>query len=188
MEKKEALEEQKITSKQVFEGRLLHVYKDEVRLPDGSVSTREYIKHPGAAAVVPVYENGDIMLIRQFRYPLRETFLEVPAGKIDAGEAPDVTARRELKEEAGLEINHLHYLAPFHPSIGYTDEIIHLYCAWDIKDTGQEVDEDEFLLKERMPFRDAVAMVCEGAITDGKSMVALLQAWRWWQQQGPFEI
>lgn len=182
------LEETEISSEKVFGGRLLHVYKDRVRLPDGSSSTREYIKHPGAAAVVPVYRNGDVMLVRQYRYPLRQEFYEVPAGKIDAGEDPAVTARRELHEETGLKIDHLHYLALFHPSIGYTDEVIHLYCAWDLTETGQQVDDDEFLLRTRIPFRRAVEMVYAGDITDGKSMVALLQTWHWWQQQGPFEL
>jgi ADP-ribose pyrophosphatase len=188
MEDSEKLQEQKINSTKVFNGRLLHVFKDEVRLPDGETSTREYIKHPGAAAVVPVFSNGDIMLVRQFRYPLQQAFYEVPAGKIDAGEDPEKTAVRELKEETGLVCGRIEPLAPFHPSIGYTNEVIHLYCAWDITESERESDDDEFLLIERMPFREAVEMVYDGKITDGKSMVSLLLARHWWQNEGPFEI
>lgn len=184
----ERLEEQKIESNEVFNGRLLHVFKDRVRLPDGSTSTREWIKHPGAAAVVPVFKNGDIMLIKQFRYPLREVFYEVPAGKIDSQEDPEKTAAREVKEETGLIYNKSHYLAPFHPSIGYTDEVIHLFCAWDITETDRRVDDDEFLLTERVSFREAIQMVYDGKITDGKTMVSLLMSWQWWQQEMPFKV
>ena len=176
------LEEQKLRSEQVFDGRLLHVFQDEVRLPNGDTSTREYIKHPGAAAVVPVFENGDTMLVKQYRYPLDKIFYEVPAGKIDAGEAHGHTARRELQEETGLVCQHMQYLAPFHPSIGYTDEVIHLYCAWDITVTDSNIDEGEFLLAKRLPFEKAVQMASNGKITDGKSMVSLFIAWQWWQQ------
>src|SRR5680860_1042205 len=167
MEDSKKLEEQKIASKKVFEGRLLHVFLDEVKLPDGSISTREYIKHPGAAAVVPVFGNGDIMLIKQFRYPLGQTFYEVPAGKMDAGEKPEITAKRELEEETGLLCKNMRYLHPFHPSIGYTDEVIHLFCAWNLTEVGKNQDEDEFILMKKVPFKKAVQMVYEGKITDG---------------------
>jgi len=188
MDDSEKLNEQKIKSKKVFNGRMLQVFCDEVRLPDESTSTREWIKHPGASAVVPVFDNGDIMLIKQFRYPLNQIFHEVPAGKIDAGENPRKTAERELKEETGLICESMHYLDPFHPSIGYTDEVIHLFCAWNIAETEKKVDQEEFLLTERLPFKNAVQMVYEGEITDGKSMVSLLLAWHWWQDKGPFGL
>ncbi|SHF93720.1 ADP-ribose pyrophosphatase [Fodinibius roseus] len=180
--------EQTLSSKEVFNGRLLHVYVDEVSLPDGSTSTREWIKHPGASAVLPVFENGDVMLVRQFRYPMSQIFYEVPAGKIDPDEEAGSTARRELREEAGLTCSHFQYIGQFYPGIGYSDELIHLYTAWDIESFDQQVDEDEFLLKERIPFREAVDMVHSGEITDGKSMVTLLRAWHWWKEEGPFVV
>lgn len=180
--------EQTLSSKEVFNGRLLHVYFDEVSLPDGSTSTREWIKHPGASAVLPVFENGDVMLVRQFRYPMSQIFYEVPAGKIDPDEEAGSTARRELKEEAGLTCSHFQYIGQFYPGIGYSDELIHLYTAWDIESFDQQVDEDEFLLKERIPFREAVDMVHSGEISDGKSMVTLLRAWHWWERKGPFVV
>lgn len=188
MKDADKLIERTLKSKEIFKGRLLHVFLDDARLPDGSNSTREWIKHPGASAVLPVFENGDVMLVRQFRYPVKQIFYEVPAGKIDPDEDADSTAVRELKEEAGLECQQFHYVGNFYPSIGYTNEVIHLYVAWDIESFEQQVDEDEFLLKERLPFREAVDMVHNGEISDGKSMVTLLRAWHWWQQDGPFEI
>src|SRR5699024_10964343 len=102
MHDSDKLIEYKQSSREVFRGRLLHVYLDEVGLPEGTKSTREWIKHPGASAVLPVFENGDVMLVRQFRYPVSQIFYEVPAGKIDAHEAPATEARRELKEEGGI--------------------------------------------------------------------------------------
>lgn len=182
------LVEKPISSEEVFNGRLLHVFLDHARLPDGSESTREWIKHPGASAVLPVFEDGDVMLVKQFRYPLSQIFYEVPAGKLDPGETADSTAVRELKEEAGLSCRQFHYLGHFYPSIGYTDEIIHLYLAWEISEFEQNVDEDEFLVKERVPFREAVDMAHSGEISDGKTAITLLRAWHWWQKDGPFEI
>lgn len=182
------LVEYPLSSKEILKGQLLHVFFDDVRLPDGTISTREWIKHPGASAVVPVFENGDIMLVRQFRYPMSQIFYEVPAGKIDPKENADSTARRELKEEAGLTCENFHYVGHFYPAIGYSDEIIHLYAAWDITTFEQKVDDDEFLLKERLPFREVIAMVHRGEIADGKSIVTLLRVWHWWQEKGPFEI
>ena len=182
------LVERTLSSREVFNGRLLHVFFDEAELPDGTTSTREWIRHPGAAAVVPVFENGDIMLVRQFRYPMSQIFYEVPAGKIDPGDNADTTARRELREEAGLACNRFDYLGHLYPGIGYSDEIIHLYIAWDISSFEQQVEEDEFLIKERLPFREAVEMVHKGEISDGKTMVALLRGWHWWKQNGPFDL
>jgi ADP-ribose pyrophosphatase len=182
------LVERTISSKEVFNGRLLHVFLDEAHLPDGSTSTREYIKHPGASAVLPVFENGDVMLVRQFRYPVSQIFYEVPAGTLDPNEDPDSTARREIKEEAGLACQQYQYVGHYYPGIGYSDEIIHLYVAWGLEAFEQEVDEDEFLLKARLPFKEAVNMVHSGEISDGKSMVTLLRAWKWWEENGPFII
>ncbi len=179
------LVEQKLSSKEVFKGKLLHVFYDEVRLPNKEVGTREWIKHPGACAVVPVFGNGDIMLIRQFRYPMRQIFWEVPAGKIDAGEPQDKTAFRELEEEAGLTSDSFEYVGHFYPGIGYSDEVIHIYLAWNLKTTEQNTDEDEFVLKERIPFKRAIEMVHSGEINDGKTVICLLRAWHLWNEDKP---
>lgn len=128
------------------------------------------------------------MLVRQFRYPAKQIFYEVPAGKIDAEETPDSTAKRELKEEVGLVCNSMKYGGHFYPAIGYADEIIHFYIAWGIEEHGQQMDDDEFMLKERISFRTAVEMVYKGEITDAKTAVTLLRSWYWWQQNEPFNI
>tara|TARA_R110002126_G_scaffold1440_4_gene8271 strand:+ start:715 stop:1269 length:555 start_codon:yes stop_codon:yes gene_type:complete len=164
------------SSKEVFNGKLLHVFYDEAQLPDGGLSSREWIKHPGASAIVPVFDNGDVMLIHQFRYPSRQIFLEVPAGKIDKGENPHQTAVRELKEETGLRAGELHYAGHFFPAIGYADEVIHIYIAKDLSLDKDATDDDEFVQKERIPFQQAIDLVHKGEINDGKTICCLLRA------------
>lgn len=177
------LVEKRMSTEEVFEGKLLHVFFDEARLPNGQIGTREWIKHPGACAVVPVFENGDVMLVRQFRYPAQQIFWEVPAGKIDSGEPHDKTAFRELEEETGLTAESFRYVGHFYPGIGYSDEVIHIYLAWGLKILEQNMDDDEFLLKERVPFKQAVEMVHNGEINDGKTVVCLLRAWDFWNNK-----
>lgn len=188
MNEHKLLVERTLTSEEVFKGKLLHIFYDEVELPDGSVSSREWIKHPGACAVVPIYENGDLMMIRQFRYPMGQIFWEVPAGKIDAGEPEDQTAVRELREEAGVSTSDYTYIGHFYPGIGYSDEIIHIYAAWNLQSVPQQVDEDEFVTRQRIPFKEAVDMVHSGEINDGKTVICLLRAWEWWKKNGPFKL
>lgn len=182
------LVEQTIASEEIFNGELLHVFRDQAQLPDGSTSTREWIKHPGACAVVPVFEDGDLMMLKQFRYPMAQIFWEVPAGKIDAGESQNQTATRELREEAGVVAQHLEYVGHFYPGIGYSDEVIHIYAAWDLASVPQEVDEDEFVTRERLPFHKAIEMVHTGEINDGKTVICLLRAWNWWKKNEPFQL
>src|SRR5690606_10956028 len=120
MDEHKLLVEKKLISKEIYKGELLHVFKDEALLPDGSTSRREWIKHPGACAVIPVFGNGDILMLRQFRYPPAQIYWEVPAGKIDAGENQDETALRELREEAGISTSDFAYIGHFYPGIGYS--------------------------------------------------------------------
>ncbi len=182
MDNKRKLIEHTIDSEYIFDGVLLKVYRDHALLPSGESSVREWIRHPGASAILPVFKNGDIMLIKQFRYPMSQIFYEVPAGKIDSGEDPLQTGIRELKEEVGLSATNWHYLGLFYPSIGYTDEVIHLYLATGLDHHENNTDDDEFVIPERMPFKDAVDMVHEGNITDGKTMVTILRGWHIYQQ------
>jgi ADP-ribose pyrophosphatase len=182
------LVEKKQSSKEVFKGKLLHVFYDKVELPDGEISSREWIKHPGACAVVPVYGNGDIMMLRQFRYPMSQIFWEVPAGKIDKGESQDQTALRELKEEAGVAAANLSYVGHFYPGIGYSDEVIHIYTAWNLESVSQQVDDDEFVTRHRIPFKEAITMVHNGEINDGKTVICLLRAWNWWMKNSSFNL
>ncbi len=188
IEESEKLREKTINSEYVYDGVLVKAYRDEVILPDGSHSVREFIKHPGASAVIPVFDNGDIMLLSQFRYPLKQTFLEIPAGKLDPGEAPEVTAVRELEEEAGLICSNIVKIGHFHPVIGYSDEVIHLYIGWGITEVAKNEDDDEFLIPRRISYRNALKLIDNNEITDSKTLIGLLRGWRWWDENGPFEI
>ncbi len=182
------LAEKKLASTNVFNGVLLNVFTDKVELPDKSTSTREWIKHPGASAVVPVFEDGTIMLLKQFRYPPKKTFIEVPAGKIDAGESALSTAERELFEESGVTCEHIEKAGSFYPAIGYADEIIHVYVAWGLTVKEKNEDDDEFVINHRISFKKAIEMIGTGEIDDGKTISSLIHASMWWKRNCPFEI
>ena len=179
----EQLTEKKVTSEIKFSGNLLTLYRDEVSLPNGSTSVREWVTHQGAAAMLPIFENEDVLLVRQFRYPLNQVFWEVPAGKIDSDEHAEATANRELMEETGLRGNGIQALGTMHPSIGYTNEVIYLYALWDLEQFESQTDHEEFLITRRLPMREAVDMVHDGKITDSKTALLLLKAWHWWKQR-----
>jgi ADP-ribose pyrophosphatase len=174
--------ETEIRTECVYSGALLHVRRDLVRLPDGRESVREFIRHPGASAVVPIHDNGDVVLLRQFRYAAGKAFIEVPAGKRDTGELPEDTAVRELREEAGLKAGNLDPIGHIYPGVGYSDEVIHLYTATVLSEVGTDADDDEFVQPFRIPFEDAVGMVHTGRIDDAKTMISLLRAWEWWMR------
>jgi ADP-ribose pyrophosphatase len=166
--------ETQLSTKTVYKGRLLTVLEDEVRLPDGKPARREYVRHSGATAMVPMLDDATVVLVRQFRYPLGRHFYEIPAGKIDPGEAPDATARRELREECGYEAADWRHLTTIHPCIGYSDERIELFLARGLTHVGHAPDEEEFLETVTMDFAEALAWIREGKITDPKTIVGLL--------------
>lgn len=166
--------ESEVSSEQVFRGILLNVRKDTVRLPNGKESTREYIVHPGAVVVLAFLPNGKLLFERQYRYPLRRVFVELPAGKIDSGEAIIDTARRELREETGYLASDWEYLGVMHPCIGYSDERIEIFAARGLHLAGNpELDHNEFLDVIELSPAEARQMVWEGAITDAKTIAAL---------------
>ena len=168
--------EETISSKSVYEGVLLHVRADRVRLPDGQESVREYIHHPGAVMMLAFVDERTILLERQFRYPLRRHFVELPAGKIEKGEDPLKTAQRELKEECGYEAAEWRHLATVHPCIGYADEHIELYLARELTHVGHGLDEGEFLESFPLSIREALEWVRQGRITEIKAITGLLWA------------
>ena len=168
--------ETRVTSETVFRGGLLHVLRDTVRLPGGRQATREYIRHPGAAMIIAMPDPDTIVLERQFRYPLSRHFIELPAGKIDAGEEPLATAQRELREECGYLASAWRHLATLHPCIAYADERIELFLAQGLTQVGNALDEGEFLEALTVPLRQALVWVREGAITEAKAVTGLLWA------------
>jgi len=169
---------EKKASDRVYEGRLLKIDRDRVRLPNGRETTLEMVRHPGASGVVPFVTPDDILLIRQFRYAAGGFIYEVPAGTLNPGEEPEACARREVEEESGHRAGRLQRLASIYTTPGFTDEVIHLYAAFDLTPVGQNLDHDEVLSVERMPLREAVARIGRGEIVDAKTICALLLAER----------
>jgi ADP-ribose pyrophosphatase len=170
------LTETELSSEIVFQGKLLHVKRDKVCLPNGNETGREYIVHPGAVLVVPVLDDGRLVFERQFRYPLRKTFIEFPAGKIDPNEETLATGQRELLEETGFIAREWHYLATLHPCIGYSDERILIYLATGLQAGDHRRDHDESLEVFELSLPDAMEAMRRGEITDGKTMIALFWA------------
>lgn len=170
----EHLIESEIASEVVFKGVLLEVRKDRVQLPNGQESIREYIVHPGAVVILAFLDNGNLLFERQFRYPLRRVFLELPAGKIDHGEATIDTARRELLEETGYTAQEWEYLGVMHPCIGYSDERIEVFSARGLHLAGEKkLDHNEFLDVVELSPEAACQAVWNGQITDAKTITSL---------------
>ena len=160
----------------VYDGQLLQVHCDQVRLPDQQVAVREYIHHPGAVAILPLLDEQHIILERQYRHPLGQVIYEIPAGKRDIGELPLQCAQRELQEETGYVAQQWIPLGTFHPCVGYSDELIHLFVAQNLQGLGQrELDEGEFLDVLVMPLAEAMQKIESGEITDAKTILALLR-------------
>ena len=167
------LVEQRVASERVFEGKLLDVRRDRVLLPDGHEATREYIVHPGAVLVVPVLADGRVVVVRQFRYPNNTVFVEFPAGKIDHGEPPLDTAKRELREETGFEAAQWQRLGRLHPVVSYSTEAIEVYRATGLTSVGAALDHGEFLEVDLVAYDDLLASADRGDLTDAKTIAAL---------------
>ena len=159
--------EEKIGSEDIFDGTLLHVKRDTVKLPNGSESTREWIKHPGASAVIPLLDDGQVILVKQYRYPIGRITLEIPAGKLDApDEDPLLCATRELSEETGYQAENITKLTTVATTVGFSNEYIHIYAATGLTAGKQHTDEDEFINVVKMPLSQAVELVTKGEIYD----------------------
>jgi len=168
------LKEDKISSTQIFSGKLIDLYLDNVRLPNGKQSTREWLNHPGAVCLVPILNNGDILLIRQFRYGPREEFIEIPAGKLDKNEEPLKCGLRELEEETGYKSNKLTFLTNIHPAIGFSNEKMWMYLAEELELSEKKLDDDEFLELLPTPLNVALEWVFSGKITDVKTIIGIM--------------
>jgi len=170
------LKEEQVSSEEIFKGRVVHLFRDTVRLPNGKLTTREVMRHPGAVGIVPITDEGEVLMVRQFRYPFGRVLLEIPAGKLDPGEDCETCARRELSEETGAEAEELTYIGEYYPSVAILDENIRLYIARNLTYHAAHTDDDEFLELERIPLETLVDQVLAGEIEDGKTQVALLKA------------
>ena len=171
------LTEKQISTELLFDGTVLHVYKDEVQLPDGGTAVRELIKHIGAVCVIPVTDDGRVVLERQYRYPISRVVIEIPAGKLDyADEDRLEAAKRELHEETGLTADKWTDIGLYYPAPAYSDEKITMYLAQGLHKGKQDLDEDEFLEVFTMPLTELVEKVLSGEISDGKTQIAALKA------------
>lgn len=171
-----AHEEIQLSSREIFNGKVIRLTEDIVRTEAGSEAKREVVHHNGGAAIVALDGKGRVALVRQFRYAAGRELVELPAGKVEAGEAPRSTAVRELEEEVGYVADHWHDFGSIIPTCAYDTEVIYLYFATGLRETAQHLDEDEFLSVFWMDLDDAVAQVLSNEITDGKTVAGLLRA------------
>lgn len=165
------LKETKVDSEVAYDGHFLKVQRDTVRLPDGRHSKREYIRHPGAVVVLPVMEDGKVLLERQYRYPLQEVFIEFPAGKIDPGEDPLACAKRELEEETGYTAREWQFVCTIHNAIAYSDEHLDIYVARGLAAGERKLDDGEFLETFTATIPEMLEWVRSGKITDVKTVI-----------------
>ena len=174
--------ESRLTTRLAYDGGLLKVRRDEIRLPDGGTAWREFVEHPGAVMILAFVDEGTVLLERQFRYPKGRHFIELPAGKLEAGEPPAQTARRELIEECGFEAAQWWKVATLDPCIGYSTEVIHVFGARGLKHVGAKLDVGEHLEVFEARLEDALEWIRDGIITDTKTTFGLL----WWDRFGRF--
>ena len=180
-----SLEEKTLESQLVFDGKVVHLYKDTVSLPNGNTSSREYIKHTGAVCIIPVTDENEVVLERQYRYAVREELIEIPAGKLDSpDEDHEKAALRELREETGYTPSELIDLGMYYGSPALIGERVRLYLARGLARGEQKLDADEFLEIFTLPIEQAVQMVLAGEIPDGKTQAAILRAYLMLKKEG----
>ena len=175
----ENLIEKTIDGGEVYSGKFLHVFHDRILLPNGKEGGRDYIKHVGAVCVIPVLEDGRVIVEHQYRYPMHEVLIEIPAGKLDSRSEDHLEAcKRELREETGYEAGTWIDLGPLYPTPAYSDEVIHAYMARDLRKGERDLDDDEFINVDIVPLSSLVELVMEGRIPDAKSQIVILKAAR----------
>ncbi|MBV8666119.1 MAG: NUDIX hydrolase [Burkholderiaceae bacterium] len=165
------LREERVDGKLVYDGDFLKVRRDTIRLPDGKLAAREYIRHPGAVVILPLFDDGTVLLERQYRYPNQQVFIEFPAGKIDPGEDPLACAQRELLEETGYTARDWQFVCTIHNAIAYSDEHLDIYLARGLTAGESKLDEEEFLETFTAPLTDMLAWVREGKVSDVKTVI-----------------
>ena len=171
-------EEKTVSSRDVYDGVLLHVFRDEIALPDGKHSVREVIRHTGAVCIVPLTENYEVITVSQYRYPHKCVLLEIPAGKLDSkDEDPLEAAKRELREETGAIAEKITELGLLYTTPAFVDEVIHIYLAQGLSFGEQDLDEDENLCVGRIPLDEFAQMILDGKVPDAKTQAAVMRVW-----------
>lgn len=168
--------EKRVSGSTVYEGVVVNIELDDAELIDGAIVKREVIRHPGGVTILPVDDEGNAIMVRQFRYPFGFEMLEAPAGKLEPGESPEEGAARELSEETGLSAGKLIDLHEHFPSPGFSDEVLYLFLAMDLTEGKQHLDQDEWLGVEKWPLEKLYEMCMDGSIRDGKTVIAVLKA------------
>ena len=167
--------EKTLESQTLFEGRIVTVKLDKAQLVNGAVVSREVVEHPGGVCILPLFDDGTVSIVRQFHYPFQQVVTELPAGKLEKGEAHRPAALRELEEEVGVTCGKLTYLGCLYLSPGFSSEVLHMYLARELTQGQCHPDEDEFLEVERIPFAQLFQMVMSGEITDAKTVALVLK-------------
>lgn len=170
------LYEKQLASKQIFDGKVVKLFVDDIELPNGKGAFREVVRHPGAVCVIPVTDEGEVIMVKQFRYPFSSVLLEIPAGKLEIGEDPLDAVKRELEEESGVVAENVEFIGMTYTTVAFTDEKIYTYMATGLSYTESHPDEDEFLEVVKIPLDALVEMVMTGEIKDSKTQVAILKA------------
>ena len=172
-----------LESELIFKGVVFDVVRDRLREPHGAAITREIITHPGGAGGLPIFADGRVALVRQYRHPAKLELLEIPAGKLEAGESPEECAAREIEQEIGWRPGKLELLADFYSTPGFCGEQLFVYLATDLTPSRQALDHDEFVEVVYLPFEEAVARAAQNEFADSKTIIALLLAERVWLNQ-----
>lgn len=172
----EPMHEKTLKTARIYEGKIINVRVDTVELPDQKYSKREIVEHSGAAAVVPITREGEVVLVKQFRKPVEAVLLEIPAGRLETKESAEKCALRELAEETGFQAGRLEALMSYYSSPGFSNEVIHLFLAQDLTEGSAQPDEDEYLEIIKVPLNEALKMIDSGAIQDSKTIIGLLMA------------
>jgi len=169
-------EEKTITKKHIYKGNVIQVDLLSVMLPNGKEAMRDIVSHPGASVVIPISDNGELYMVTQYRKPIENISLEIPAGKLDAGEEPSKCAERELSEETGLKAKVLKHIISIHSTPGFSNEVLHMYVAKDLEEGDSHADEDEFISCKKYPVKALLEKVLNHEITDAKSIIGILLA------------
>ncbi len=167
--------EKTITSQNIYKGKILNLRVDEIELPDGRNSKREIVEHSGGVTIIAITDDNEILLVKQYRKPAEDVLLEIPAGKLEPGEAPLSCAKRELVEETGYQTDEIKKLFSFYTSPGYSNEIIHLFIARGLTFIGQDTDSDEFIEVVKIKKQEIMGLINSGKIRDSKTIIGLLR-------------